>query len=370
MANDATNSEPTDSIERRRSAVSIWAGLDWLSTAIVLIDDRGSVVHLNPAAEQLFELSRRSAIGQPLATYLVAPLWLEGLIESGVKGEFELKLFEIELVRLGRDVIPVNCSATLLGNQHGFLLLEFSEIPLRARVEREERLLEQAEANRELVRNLAHEIKNPLGGIRGAAQLLETELASAGQREYTQVIIKEAGRLQSLVDRLLAPHRKALLRNPVNIHEVCERVRLVCLSQYPDRLRFTRDYDASLPEFLGDREQMIQVVLNLVQNAIQAMHAEGTIRLVTRIRRQAIIARKRHKLALELHVIDNGPGIPADIRSRIFFPLVSGREGGSGLGLSLAQSYVQQHGGSIEFESSPGGTDFCVLLPLENAESV
>ena len=219
------------------------------------------------------------------------------------------------------------------------------------------------------MRNLAHEIKNPLGGIRGAAQLLQMELASPELAEYTQVIVHEADRLQSLVDRLLAPHRQAQRVGDVNIHEVCERVRSLVLLEYPQGLRVQRDYDTSIPEFRGDREQLIQALLNIVQNAAQALSGriaagDAEIVLRTRVARQVTLGRQRYRLALELHVIDNGPGVPAAIADRIFYPLVSGRDGGSGLGLTLAQTFVQQHHGLIECDSQPGRTDFRILIPL------
>ncbi len=195
------------------------------------------------------------------------------------------------------------------------------------------------------------------------------ELPDRSLFEYTQVIIHEADRLQSLVDRLLAPHRRAREVVDVNIHEVCERVRSLILAEYPKGLAVVRDYDISLPEFRGDREQLIQVVLNITQNAAQALadrRAAGDARIVLRTRaaRQVTIGKQRYRLALELHVEDNGPGVPAEIRDRIFYPLVSGREGGSGLGLTLAQDFVQQHQGTIECESEPGRTLFKILLPL------
>ena len=231
-------------------------------------------------------------------------------------------------------------------------------------------MMDQSLANKELIRNLAHEIKNPLGGIRGAAQLLEIELPSPELKEYTQVVIKESDRLQTLVDRLLAPHRKPHIVSMMNIHEVCERVRSVILAEHPKGLKFIRDYDISIPEFLGDLEQLIQAILNIVRNAAQALApqiAEGTaqITLCTRVVRRVTLNRKQHRLALDLQVIDNGPGIPAEIMERIFFPLVSGREGGSGLGLTLAQTFVQQHEGIIECSSTPGRTLFKVTLPLQ-----
>ena len=187
--------------------------------------------------------------------------------------------------------------------------------------------------------------------------------------EYTQVIIHEADRLQSLVDRLLAPHRRPHVVGDVNIHEVCERVRSLILAEFPKGLKVVRDYDISIPEFRGDREQLIQAVLNIAHNAAQALHerrseGDAAITLRTRIQRQVTFGKQRYRLALELHVIDNGPGVPDSIKDRIFYPLVSGREGGSGLGLTLAQTFVQQHHGLIECDSQPGCTDFKILIPL------
>jgi len=251
----------------------------------------------------------------------------------------------------------------------GQIIVELLPLEQQTRQDREERLADQAQANKELIRNLAHEIKNPLGGIRGAAQLLEMEIETRGLREYTQVIIHEADRLQTLVDRLLAPHRRPHLVGDVNIHEVCERVRSLILAEFPKGLQVVRDYDTSIPEFRGDREQLIQSVLNIAHNACQALNeriAAGDARLTfsTRVMRQVTFGKQRYRLALELHVIDNGPGIPESIKDRIFYPLVSGREGGSGLGLTLAQTFVQQHHGLIECESVPGRTDFKLLIPL------
>jgi two-component system, NtrC family, nitrogen regulation sensor histidine kinase GlnL len=228
---------------------------------------------------------------------------------------------------------------------------------------------DQIEVNKELLRNLAHEIKNPLGGIRGAAQLLQMDMTDKSLIEYTQVIIHEADRLQSLVDRLLLPHRQPHILGNVNVHEICERVRQLILVEFPQGLTVVRDYDASIPEFQGDREQLIQALLNIAHNAAQALEeqiADGSARLTfrTRIDRQVLLGKARHKLALQLHVIDNGPGVPDEIKERIFYPLVTGRAGGSGLGLSLAQNFVQQHSGIIECDSEPGRTDFKIVMPL------
>jgi two-component system nitrogen regulation sensor histidine kinase GlnL len=304
-------------------------------------------------------------------------------------GRFEAQLRRAPLG--SSEPLLVRVSASQMDTPD-WVLLEIVEIEQQTRQDREERALGLVQANKELLRNLAHEIKNPLGGIRGAAQLLEMELVSQstvsrvrgalslsgrakragsarGLTEYTQVIIHEADRLQALVDRLLAPHRKPHVVGDVNIHEVCERVRLLISSEFPKGLEVQRDYDTSIPEFRGDREQLIQAVLNIVRNATEALAeqiAAGSARLVlrTRIARQVTIGKQRYRLALELHIQDNGPGVPESIRDRIFHPLVSGREGGSGLGLTLAQTFVQQHRGTIEYDSVPGRTDFKILIPL------
>jgi two-component system nitrogen regulation sensor histidine kinase GlnL len=247
------------------------------------------------------------------------------------------------------------------------LLAELRPIEQQLRQAREERLIGEQQASRELIRNLAHEIKNPLGGLRGSAQLLERELdlSALGRArveelcEYTQVIIKEADRLQALMDRMLTPHRAPRIE-PVSVHEVLEHVRSLMKAEFGTEIE--RDYDPSLPELLGDREQLIQAVLNIARNAAQASSKNVLFR--TRAVRQVTILRQRHKLALDLQVVDDGPGVPDELRERIFSPLVSGREGGTGLGLSLAQTFVQYHHGVIEFESRPGRTTFRILLPL------
>ena len=345
-----------------------YAGLDLLGSPVVIVNDDGAMTYLNTAAAEFFEISERSSIGQPLRSLFGNPSVVDALVELGRRADFTEQGQEIQLERPGRDTLDFYCLAVAVdASDGGGLLLELHVINQRARFDREERQLDAARANRELVRNLAHEIKNPLGGVRGAAQLLESELDEPALREYTQVIIKEADRLRALVDRLLAPDRRPKPFEPVSIHEICEQVRRVLLAEFPHGLAIERDYDPSLPEVMGDREQLIQALLNLVRNAAEALDGRGRIQLKTRAARQVTIARARHKLALELHVIDNGPGIPDSIRDRVFFPLVSGREGGSGLGLPLAQTYIERHGGTIECESQPGLTDFRILLPIHSA---
>jgi two-component system nitrogen regulation sensor histidine kinase GlnL len=352
------------SAERRQHLESRLAGLDLLACAVVVLDAHGRVNFMNLAAEQLLELPLRVVEGTVFARQFVNGQPIDHLLQEALANVFEQKRLDITLERAGRDALAVHCVAVVPESQVGALLLEFRLIDQRIRFDREARMLESVRVNRELIRNLAHEIKNPLGGIRGAAQLLEADVSGTPLREYTQVIIKEADRLQTLVDRLLEPHRHPRQVGDVNIHEVLEHVRAVVLAEYPSGLQIDRDYDASLPDFRGDKAQLIQVMLNLVRNAAQALAGQGRILLTTRIARQMTINGQRYRLALDLHVVDDGPGVLEEIRDRIFYPLVSGREGGSGLGLTLAQTFVHQHDGLISCESRPGRTDFRILLPL------
>ncbi|BET25838.1 nitrogen specific signal transduction histidine kinase NtrB [Limnobacter thiooxidans] len=345
-------------------------GLELLATAVVVSNQDGLVLYANLSAETLLEVSMRSLDGQAFPALFVEAQAFRDLLRKSLADPFGVKRQVFELIRPSGASEHVHVTLSCPDGANGFTLIELREIEQQLKVDREARMLDQSLANKELIRNLAHEIKNPLGGIRGAAQLLEVELPSPDLKEYTQVIIKESDRLQTLVDRLLAPHRKPHIVSMMNIHEVCERVRSVILAEHPKGLKFVRDYDISIPEFLGDLEQLIQAILNIVRNAAQALAPqieEGTakITLCTRVVRRVTVNRKQHRLALDLQVIDNGPGVPVEIMERIFFPLVSGREGGSGLGLTLAQTFVQQHEGIIECSSTPGKTIFKVTLPLQ-----
>ncbi|HEX4855992.1 MAG TPA: nitrogen regulation protein NR(II), partial [Limnobacter sp.] len=308
-------------------------GLELLATAVVVSNPEGMVLYANLSAQTLLEVSRRSLAGQALAGLFADPAEFREFLKKSKDDPFGIQRQVFELLRAGGTSEHVDVTLSCPDHTEGLTLIELREIEQQLKVDRESRMLDQSLANKELIRNLAHEIKNPLGGIRGAAQLLEIELPSPELKEYTQVIIKESDRLQTLVDRLLAPHRKPHIVSMMNIHEVCERVRSVILAEHPKGLKFIRDYDISIPEFLGDLEQLIQAILNIVRNAAQALApkiAEGTaqITLCTRVVRRVTLNRKQHRLALDLQVIDNGPGVPADIMERIFFPLVSGREGG------------------------------------------
>jgi two-component system, NtrC family, nitrogen regulation sensor histidine kinase GlnL len=343
---------------------------------IAVVAPDGTCHAVNAACEDAFATPRRNLERTSLLDWFVDPASLAQTLQAVAHNEFFTARRDSLLKRWnGRghgEPIPVHVVVHQMDGG-ARLLVEVLEFEQQWRQDREERALEQARDTKELVRHLAHEIKNPLGGIRGAAQLLGMELAekaaSRALTEYTSVIVAEADRLQLLVDKLLAPHRKAHVVGDVNMHEVCERVRSLLLAEFARGLRVVRDYDTSIPEFRGDREALIQAVLNIAQNAAQALGPRiraGTacITLRTRIARQVTIGKQRWRLALDLQVEDNGPGIPDDIRDRIFLPLVSGREGGSGLGLTLAQHLVQQHEGMVEVDSVPGRTVFTIVIPL------
>ena len=347
-----------------------FVGLDLLATAVLVLDDDLRVRYANPAVEHMLQSASRSMLSQRVTDIFSDAEVLEEKLEQAKESHWGFWDQSMTLTRSGQDAVHLNVLVTPIDSPMSGLLLELRSMDQHLRVERETHLQQQHEANRELIRNLAHEIKNPLGGLRGSAQLLEDELERADLREYTQVIIKEADRLQILMDRLLTPHRPPHM-GPVNIHEVCERVRSLILAEFPGGISFRRDYDTSLPEIHGDREQLIQVVLNIVRNAAQALRgrSDGQIQLRTRAARFVTIARRTHRLAVELQVIDNGAGIPEELQDRIFYPLVSGREGGTGLGLTLAQTYVQHHQGLIECESEPGRTVFRIVLPLDQTKA-
>jgi two-component system nitrogen regulation sensor histidine kinase GlnL len=351
--------------------------LDQLPNAVIIFD--GKTKHLfyaNPAAESALDLSRKAIeghlLGELFADNPALNLMIDEVASSNTAAQRQEMILHVFPNTINYAAVPAHVVIALLEDP-ALILMEWFPIDQQLRSERDERVTQQVEANKQLMRNLAHEIKNPLGGIRGAAQLLEFELPEKGLREYTQVIIKESDRLQTLVDRLLAPHRRAHTTELINLHESLERVRSLVLAEFPSGLRIIRNYDTSLPDIIGDKEQLIQAVLNIAHNAAQALSEEirrGTavIEFRTRVARSVTIAKQRYKLALDLHVIDNGPGIPDAIRDRIFFPLVSGREGGSGLGLTLAQTFVQQHQGFIACESQPGKTDFHIQIPYRKQE--
>ena len=337
--------------------------LEVLNTAVLLLDDELNLVYLNPAAENLFEISRRQVVGQswPEVTRSEQPS-VERMLQA-LLAQQSFTERELELVTATGRRITVDRTVTPLSE--GDLLLEISQVDRHLQIAHEEHLLIQQRAARDLMRGMAHEIKNPLGGLRGAAQLLESELEQSELREYTRVIIREADRLRNLVDRMLGPNNLPQMRW-LNIHEILEHVRSLVDAESHPGLTLKREYDPSIPELEADPELLIQAVLNLVRNAAQA--GADTVTLRSRTRRQFTIGNTRYKLVIRLDVIDNGPGIHVDMQEKIFYPMVTGRPEGTGLGLSIAQSLVNQHNGIIEFTSEPGNTVFTLFLPLEIAK--
>ncbi|MBP6800830.1 MAG: PAS domain-containing protein, partial [Zoogloea sp.] len=300
------------------TAPSAFSGLELLSSAVVLVDDQLVVRYLNPSAENLFATSSRKIVGYSLRRLLGDPAGLESALNNVLRDNWSYTGHNLKVLRAGMETLHLDCTVTPVEVVDARLLLEFRPMDAQLKVAREEQLAHQQQANRELVRNLAHEIKNPLGGIRGSAQLLERELDDPQLREYTQVIIAEADRLQELMSRLLTSHRM-MQPTQLNLHDVIERVRRLILAEFPS-IEVRRDYDTSLPSVTGDREQLIQAILNVARNAAQAMQGCGEIVMRTRAARQVTLAKRRFKLAVQLQVIDNGPGIPDDIRDRIFYP--------------------------------------------------
>jgi two-component system, NtrC family, nitrogen regulation sensor histidine kinase GlnL len=337
--------------------------LEYLATAVILLDEESRIAYINPAAENLFDVSAKNLLGHPLQQVFTHTEQLASAMHQAIQNNASYIEHDLTLGTHGHGKLQLRCAATPLQFSKRYLLLEFHAMDRPLKLAREEQMLDQTQANRLLLRNLAHEIKNPLGGIRGAAQLLEQELEKPALREYTQVIVQEADRLRSLMEKLLAP-QNASHYSALNIHEVLERVRSVVLAEMPEGLKIKRDYDISLPALVGDKEQLIQVMLNIVRNAAQAMQGSGQIVLRTRIAHQATLIKRRHRQAVRVEIIDNGPGIPPELQDKIFYPLVSGRADGHGLGLTIAQDFVSQHHGVIEFDSEPGRTRFTILLPI------
>lgn len=341
--------------------------LDHMNTAVMLFGSDLCLRYLNAAAEMLFQVSARHVLGQPAASILPCPdSQVERRLNRALRSSQPFTERELNVSVADGRTITVNCTVLPL---HHFdappdLLVELHQVDRQLRITREEHLLSQHQATQALIRGLAHEIKNPLGGLRGAAQLLERELPDQGLREYTRIIIDEADRLQTLMNRMIGPNRMPT-RGMVNIHNVLEHVRGLVLAEFPNGPQVARDYDPSIPELMADQDRLIQAFLNLARNACAAAGTAGQIELRTRVLRQFTLGAKRHRLVLRVELIDNGPGIPEDLRDQIFFPMVSGHPGGTGLGLPIAQELINQHGGLIECESRPGETRFLVYLPLE-----
>ena len=348
--------------------------LDNLSTAIVLLNHDMEISFLNSAAESLLETSEQQLIGQPVSLILDETENTEVSLKESLASSqpFTQRLATILLP--GHKPVKVDLTATPVeSEQETVLLLEMQPMDRVMRINREEALIAAHDTTRNLVRGLAHEIKNPLGGIRGAAQLLSEEIKEQPDlQEYTEVITAEANRLCKLVDRLLGPINP-LDFTELNIHEILEHIILLTEAESRGSIKIIRNYDPSIPELRGDREQLIQAVLNIVRNATRALNSEPnetpTLEVVTRIQRQFTIGKTHHRAVCRIDIIDNGPGIPEDIIDRIFFPMISGHAEGSGLGLPIAQSVLNLHSGLIECKSRPGKTRFSMYLPLQTGDS-
>ncbi|MGZ5008925.1 MAG: nitrogen regulation protein NR(II) [Methylobacter sp.] len=337
--------------------------LDHLNSSILLFDRNLILSYLNPAGEILLADSARHLVGVSAYELFKSsdPSLLMNLQQCLNMAE-PLMDRELTVDRMSHSV-TINFSATplLKNEQVNEILVELQQVDSHLRISKEERLLTQQNTARLLVRGLAHEIKNPLGGLRGAAQLLDLELTDPELKEYTRIIIAESDRLQGLMDKMLGPN-KLPNKKALNIHEVLERVRQ--LVQVESNLTIKSDYDPSIPDILADKDQLIQAILNIAKNAVQALNGKGDITIKTRIHRQVTIGRKRYKLAVKCDIIDNGPGIDADMMNQIFYPMITGRADGTGLGLSIAQALINQHNGLIECTSEPGNTVFSIFLPI------
>ncbi|MFW2403457.1 MAG: nitrogen regulation protein NR(II) [Gammaproteobacteria bacterium] len=338
--------------------------LENLGTAVAIVDGAGELRYLNLSAESLFGVSRRQAMGETLDA--LAPE-LEDLAHLIVRALVEQRSFgrDIAVTLPKRDyrLAELTCRVAPLGDDQDQALVEFIDATQSRQVDREKALIDQRVASKLIIRQLAHEIRNPLGGLRGAAQLLERQLDAPDLREYTQVIIGEADRLTGLTENLLGPTRSPEF-TALNMHEVIERVLLLTEANAPAGVTVIRDYDPSLPEINADRDQLIQALLNLARNGIQALGASGTLTVRTRALMNFVIGEEFHRLIASIEIEDNGPGIAPEIEQSIFYPLVTDRDGGTGFGLPLAQDIVRRHGGLIEFESAPGRTVFMVRLPI------
>ncbi len=342
--------------------------LDNLSTAVLLLDDALCAVYMNPAAEMLLETSGNRLKGAPVQDFFVEDSGTLPAFEEALSTGHPFTKREAEFILHTGLRIRLDYTVTPMPGKHPGLMIEMQPRDRLLRISREEELLSKQETTRILVRGLAHEIKNPLGGIRGAAQLLDRELREEELHDYTRIIIEEADRLRNLVDRMLGPN-KAFHLEPTTIHEVLERVCSLIEAECEDRIYLERDYDPSIPEFAGDKEQLIQAFLNIARNAMQALDQQDApnkrISFRTRALRQFTIGQMRHRLAVRIDIIDNGPGMPESFLKNIFYPMISGRPEGTGLGLSITQSIIGQHRGLVECESEPGRTNFIVFIPLE-----
>jgi two-component system nitrogen regulation sensor histidine kinase GlnL len=348
--------------------------LDAQSTGLVVLDAHLCTIYANVGAQDLLGLGLNQVRGRPLSELFADPAPLVALLRLSLeRGEpcagHEITLTPVAGVQGPRAPVVIDLAVTPLEAQitGPHLLLELSDARLRQRITRENEMLSRIDGSRMMARQLAHEIKNPLGGLRGAAQLLDRELHDGGLKEYTTVIINEADRLRTLVDTMLGPSRPPH-KSSLNIHEVCEHVYHLLRSEAPAGVVIERDYDPSVPSGAFDRNEIIQALLNVARNALQAVGERGRLVLRTRTLSNLSVGGRRQRLVACAQVEDDGPGVPPELQQTLFYPLVTGRRDGTGLGLSVAQQLVSRHNGILEYESRPGHTVFSLLLPLEATE--
>ena len=361
-----------DMVQTQRYAQMV----DNLSTAVLLLGRDLRLSFINSAAQALLELSESRYTDARLDELFPGQLEFEQLMDPDKLPDHPFTNRSIDLTTGSGHELVVDCTVSPMmtdDRQIEGLIIELHPVDRILRINREEGLIASQESTRALIRGLAHEIKNPLGGLRGAAQLLARELPDPALEEYTRIIIEESDRLRDLVDRMLGPHRQPQLAS-LNIHEVLEHIRALLQAEVGSSVQFERDYDPSLPDLQGDRSQLIQAILNIVRNAVQATASQETERRITlrsRVQRQFTIGTRNYRLVCRIDVIDNGPGVAEDIRDALFMPMVSSRPDGSGLGLAISQSIINRHRGLIEFRSEAGHTEFSIFIPLdlEHAES-
>lgn len=345
--------------------------LEHQATALLVVDGALRVIYLNPSAEVLLAASRTRCLGEPLNNLLLGDTSFEHELHEALSSQrtFTRRVSQLQAIAAGHEITIDYTATPLSAAREPQLLIELQPLDRFLRINREANQLQLHRTTRELIRGLAHEVKNPLGGIRGAAQLLARTLPEPDQSEYTDIIIEEADRLRNLVDRLLGPNQLPHYQRS-NIHRILERVRQLIDAEFRGQIEFVRDYDPSIPEFVFDPEQLTQALLNVVRNAAQALRDQQQRRILLRTRtlRQYTICNQRHRLVAQIQVIDNGPGIPDDMMERLFYPMISGRAEGSGLGLSITQSIMARHGGLIECDSRTGETRFNFLLPMESSD--
>jgi len=333
-----------------------------LATGVVICDGAGMITALNPAAETLLALSERQVRGVAVERFLKRSPRALDLCRAARESQAAVSARGLALVVSEERTLEVDLTVSPVFEDDG-LLLEVSDVGQHLRAVREAELIAQSESTRVVLRGLAHEIRNPLGGLRGAAQLLEREFPDPAISEYAGVIVAEADRLQNLLERMLGPSQAPRL-GPVNLHEAIEHVCSLTAAEAGGGVRIVRDYDPSIPDLEADRDMLVQALLNLSLNAVQALRAEGTLTFRTRVRSNVHVGPIRHRLVAQVDLIDDGPGVPPDLERKLFYPMVTGRAEGAGLGLTIAQSLISYHGGLIECRSQPGRTCFSILVPV------